>query len=123
MCVVSESGTETSVCGCVWLGGWVSVHVVRGNSYSIFSPPSPSLLLGTPTALQTIDSASPFGIAVFDEHIYWTDMNLRTVNRARKDSGTAVSVVWEGGSDDQLAEIRVIKKTDLWNKGWWCGMS
>jgi len=49
-------------------------------------------------------------------------MNLRTVNRARKDSGTAVSVVWEGGSDDQLAEIRVIKKTDLWNKGWWCGM-
>ena len=44
-------------------------------------------------------------------------MNFRTVNRADKDDGSDQHVVWEGGAEDQLGEIRVIRKEDLQNKG------
>ena len=44
-------------------------------------------------------------------------MNFRTVTRARKDDGSDQYRVWTGGDEDQLGEIRVIRKKDLLNKG------
>ena len=69
------------------------------------------------SALKDINGASPYGVAVFGSHVYWTDMNFRTVTRARKDDGSDQYRVWTGGDEDQLGEIRVIRKKDLLNKG------
>ena len=44
-------------------------------------------------------------------------MNFRTVNRAEKVDGSDQHVVWQGGAEDQLGEIRVIRKKDLLKKG------
>ena len=64
----------------------------------------------------TAGLSSPYGLAVHGDFIYWTDWTLHTVNKAKKRDGSSQRVVLDslGGP---LAEMRLIKTTDLADKG------
>ena len=60
-------------------------------------------------------SASPFGIALSGDHIYWTDFSTSSVYRAHKSDGSEFLVLL-----DQLTSvsgITLVSKVDLDRKG------
>ncbi len=60
-------------------------------------------------------SASPFGIALSGDHIYWTDFTANSVNRALKVDGSEQLVLLD--RVESLSGITLVSKVDLDRKG------